>query len=422
MSFRSDLALHQWCVRIAAIALSLAGCAPPYDTLLVAPPPQGVAVDIKSQLALIVEGRVNGVTANILLDTGTILASLASPRSVSKFGLVGDGPNPVDGSERDDLGVCRTGVVVDFDPTQFVADTVDIGGVVIGRAAFTVMHESGFDTFAEAGVDFIMSAPALMQVDWRIEEHGHRLVLLPAGSRPRPDDAVDLSVGGPLIPFSPLKIGVIALKVRLGNGATSSEVLLDTGGAVALALGDEVLADSGIDAASLTQIRTNILGAGAACETSILRLPSVGVGSAVAAHLPAVLIPEGRRRALLGWLFLASHESVHVSTTGSWMELTQAADTLTLLGEPIGTFGMALKSTADGTYGIVTIADGFGAARAGLVVGEKIIQVNGIDVTTLEGKSELFGRRVHREGGAEMLIEDAAGVHRTVQVESDPIL
>lgn len=104
------------------------------------------------------------------------------------------------------------------------------------------------------------------------------------------------------------------------------------------------------------------------------------------------------------------------------MELTQAADTLTLLGEPIGTFGMALKSTADGTYGIVTIAEGFGAARAGLVVGEKIIQVNGIDVTTLEGKSELFGRRVHREGGAEMLIEDAAGVQRTVQVQSDLIL
>jgi C-terminal processing protease CtpA/Prc len=104
------------------------------------------------------------------------------------------------------------------------------------------------------------------------------------------------------------------------------------------------------------------------------------------------------------------------------MELTPAADTPTLLGEPIGTFGMALKSTADGIYEIVTIADGFGAARAGLAVGEKIVRVNSIDVTTVEGKSELFGRRVHREGGAEMLIEDAAGVQRTVQVESDPIL
>ncbi|OWY71869.1 hypothetical protein B7486_09440 [cyanobacterium TDX16] len=422
MSFRSDSSFHPWRARVVAIALSLAGCAPPYDTLLVPPPPQGVGVEVKSQLALIVEGRVNGVTANILLDTGTILTSLASPRSVAKFGLVGDGPNPVDGSERDDLGVCRTGVAVDFDSTLFVAETVDIGGVVIGRAAITVMHETGFDTFAEAGVDFIMSAPALMQVDWRVEDHGRRLVLLPAGSRTRPSDAVDLSVGGPLIPFSPLKVGVIALRVRVGNGATSSEALLDTGGAVALALGDEVLTDAGIDAASLTQIRTNILGAGAACETSILRLPSVGIGSAVADNLPAILIPEGRRRALLGWIFLASHESVHVSTTGSWMELTQAADTPTLLGEPIGTFGMALKSTTDGIYEIVTIADGFGAARAGLVVGEKIVRVNGIDVITVEGKSELFGRRVHREGGAEMLIEGAADVQRTVQVESDPIL
>lgn len=422
MFLRSDPTPHRSRVRLAAIAFCLVGCAPPYDTLLVAPPPQGVGVDIKSQLALIVEGRVNGVPANILLDTGTILTSLASPRSVSKFGLVGDGSNPVDGSERDDLGVCRAGVVVDFDSTLFVAETVDIGGVVIGRPAFTVMHESGFDTFAEAGVDFIMSAPALMQVDWRVEDHGRRLVLLPAGARTRPSDAVDLQVGGPLIPFSPLKVGVIALHVRLGSSTNTSEALLDTGGAVALALGDEVLTDAGIDAASLTQIRTNILGAGAACETSILRLPSVGIGSAVADNLPAILIPEGRRRALLGWIFLASHESVHVSTTGSWMELTQAADTLTLLEEPIGTFGMALKSTTDGTYEIVTIADGFGAARAGLVVGEKIILVNGIDVTTVEGKSELFGRRVHREGGAEMLIEDAAGVQRTVQVESDPIL
>lgn len=422
MSTEMSLIARHARVGLLSIALAMVGCAPPYDTLDIPPPPQGVAIPVKSQLALIVEGRVNGVVANIMLDTGTILTSLASPRSIAKFGLTGDGSNPLDGSERDDLGVCRAGGVLDFDATLYIANTVDIGGVVIGRAAFTVVHETGFDTFAEAGVDFIMSAPALMQVDWRVEEHGARLVLLPAKSRNRPDGAIDLSIGGPFVPFSSLKVGVIALRLRLGDAAGTSETLLDTGGAVMLAMGDEVLSSAGIDAASLVQIRTNILGAGATCETSIVRLPSVLVGSQSATNLPAVLIPEGKQRALLGWQFLASHDTVHVSTNGGWMELIPAADTQALLSEPVGTFGLSLKSTTEGTYEIKAVVDGLGGARAGLIVGEKIVQVNGLDVTTVEGKSELFGRRVHREGGAEMLIEGVDGVRRTVQVETDPIL
>lgn len=408
-------------VSVLAAAM-LVGCAPPYDNLVIPPPPQGVSIPVKSQLALIVEGRVNGITANILLDTGTILTSLASPRSIAKFNLVGDGPNPFDGSERDNLGVCRAGGVIDFDPTLYVADTIDLGGVVFDRAAFTVLHETGFDTFAEAGVDFIMSSTALMLVDWRVEDFGSQLVLLPANSWPRPEGAIDLSVGGPFVPFSPLKVGVIALRVRLADATSATEVLLDTGGAMSIALGDEVLAAAGIDAASLAQIRTSILGAGASCETSILRLPKLDAGRTSVSGLPAILIPDGLQRALLGWQFLASHESIHVSTAGAWMELTQGPNTVAVLSEPLGTFGMALKSTTEGAYEIRAIAEGLGAARAGLVIGEKIIRVNGIDVSTIEGKSELYGRRVHREGGAEMVIEDALGVQRTVSVESDTIL
>ena len=409
-------------ISVVIAVILLVGCAPPYDTLVIPPPPQGVSIPVKSQLALIVEGRVNGITANILLDTGTILTSLASPRSITKFNLIGDGPNPFDGSERDDLGVCRAGGVIDFDPTLFVAETVDLGGVVMGHVAFTVIHETGFDTFAEAGVDFIMSAAALMQVDWRVEDFGARLVILPANARPRPEGAVDLNVGGPFVPFSPLKVGVIALRIRLADAASTSEVLLDTGGAMAIALGDEVLTTAGIEAASLAQIRTSILGAGASCETSILRLPKVDTGRTSVSGLPAILIPEGRQRALLGWQFLASHESIHVSTAGSWMELTQGADTIAVLSEPLGTFGMALMFKPEGAYDIRSVSDGLVAARAGLIVGERIIRLNGIDVSTIEGKSELYGRRVHRDGGAEMLVEDASGAQRTVFVESDTIL
>lgn len=399
------------------------GCDPGYDVLVTPPPSGGVELAVKSGIGLIVDGKLNGTDANIFIDTGTLLTNLASPAAIAKFGLVQAGANPFAGAEEGGIGVCGEDGVVVIDRTLYVAERLELGAVVVENVAFTILREDDHDTFAEAGVDFILNAALMVQMDWRVDQGGRRLTLFPLNSRTRPESAVDLDVVGPTIPFAPFKIGAMTLQLVHGDGSTSSrETLIDTGGGVALGMGQEIFDTSGWDTASIRLVDKGLIAAGASCQSSLFRAPEVTLGAESYAGVITIILPNSGRLSLVGWPFFVNHASVYVSPGQAWIEFAKGVNTDNLFAKVLLTFGMEFAFNDGGFYEVVGAREGFSADREGVQVGDKVFQINGVDVNTLEGKALLFGEGPLLEGRATFLIEDAAGVQRSVELEAEILL
>ena len=115
-------------------------------------------------------------------------------------------------------------------------------------------------------------------------------------------------------------------------------------------------------------------------------------------------------------------ESVYVAPGGGWIEFTRNATTDALVAEPLRSFGLGIVSNGAGGYVVNGVLEGFSAAEQGVRAGDVVLQVNGVSVDTVEGKSLLFGPAPLRAGQADFLIPDAAGGQRTVTLTARVML
>lgn len=392
-----------------------------FDVLTVPPPPGGVSLEVKSAVAMIVAARLNGHDVNAFIDTGTILTTLASPRAIEQFGLRAAGDNPFASADGEGVGLCGDAVAPTFDATMYAADRLELGGVVFENLAVTILIEEDHDTFAQLGVDFILPAGVMMQMDWQVDDGGRRLTLFPAGSRARPSGAADMTTVGPDILFSPLKVGVMTVNVSYGDGEPLA-TLLDTGGGSDLGVGGGVLTAAGWSLESLPNIETNLFAAGGSCPTKLLRAPRVKVGELTYDDVLSIMVPGESEASLLGWAFLSKHAWVYVSARGAWVEFVKDSATDEAFSRPLRTFGFSLELTDDQYYRVASVRAGGGAAAAGVVAGEKLIAINGVDLSTFDGKALLFGRTGQSLEQAEFLIESELGEQRTVTIASEILL
>ncbi|HVP12118.1 MAG TPA: aspartyl protease family protein [Phycisphaerae bacterium] len=401
------------CVAVAGLAL-VPACSSSFDVLTAPPPPEGVTLPILSEIALIVDAQVNGQATRVLLDTGTVLTSMASPGAIDRLGLEAAGANPFAGAEDGGVGICGSGAAT-LDPTRYTARSLNLGGVVFENVALTVLNETDYDTFAETGVDLILAAQFLMYTDWKIEEGGRQLVLLPLNSRQRPAGAMDMRATGP-ISFAPLldaKIGAMSVAVSY-NDAAPLDSGLDTGASVLFAVSDQAASQDGWDPATLPHVDLQVFGAGADCPETLFRGTRVKLGEQ-AYDRPLVLEIQGSgATALVGWPFFTSHDSVYVAPGGQWIEFVKSATTDALVAEPLRWFEATLFFNADGKYEVGAVVDGSSAAQQGVVAGDIVLEIDGVSLDTVEGKSLLFGPTPAREGHVDFLIQDSSGATRTV--------
>lgn len=405
-----------------------AACGPFYDIMTKPPPTEGVSLPIKSDLFLGVEGTINGKPANILLDTGTVLFSLVPPSAIEEFGLTPAGDNPYAAEELDGVGVCGSvGADASLSAKLYTAARIEIGGVVVENAAFVVLEEENFNTFDAVRVNCIMNGSLLAQVDWKIDQYGRRLTLFPSRSLSRPGEPAELNLLGPIPPLFLLlqgapKIGGISTRLRYADpNAEPVETLMDTGGGIELAIGENVLANTGWNIDELPNTRAGLFAAGGSCAATRFRAPLVGLAEQTYEHVQAVTLPAADV-GLIGWRFFANHEEVNVSPKAGWIEFRKGADTDSYFAAPLMTFGVDLAVKSDNTYRIAKVAAGSDAEAAGVRVGDIVRAVNGVSVDTLEGKSLLFGPRVMRDGVVTYTLEDDEGSIRDVELTGTPVL
>lgn len=413
------------------IAFALcAGCDSPYDLITTPPPDAGTTLPIKSDLYLAIDAKINGQPVDALLDTGTVLFNLVPPSAIERFGLKKATINPYAEDQTGNVGVCG-GVSTDvkFNDSLYTADRLEVGDVVVENVAFVVLEEEGFDTFQSISVDCILNGALLAKLDWRIDHEGGELTLLPTGALSRPDTAAPITIIGPNAP--PLlqlfygavpRIGGLTTAVKFVDGQHEEvESVIDTGGGIEIAMGQSLFDDTGWSLDTLPNISTGLFGAGGDCTTRRFRAPFLSVDRLDYVDVHTVILPASDI-GLIGWRFLANHETVTVSPSGRWIEFKKGADTDANFSAPLVSFGLELKARTDGVYDVRRVDDDSDAAMNGVKKGDKLLEVNGVNVGTLEGKSLLFGPKTMRAGVATFLIEDEAANQFAVELTAKPIL
>lgn len=413
---------------ILMFAAGALGCAPPYDVITTPPPAGGVSLPIKSDLFMGVAARINGKEVNVLLDTGTVLFSLVPPSAIEEFGLVPAGNNPYASEELDGVGVCgAVGADASLSEKIYTAERLEVGGIVIENAAFIVLEEEGYNTFEAVRVAAILNGSLLAQVDWQVDQYGKRLTMFPSGTLTKPEQSAELRLLGPEPPFflqiqGAPKIGGIStfLKYDDPNGE-GVETLMDTGGAIELAIGDSLFDKTGWNLEDLPSIETGLFAAGGSCTTTRFRAPLIGVASESYEDVQAVVLPNSEF-GLLGWRFFANHEVVNVGPGGGWIEFRKGENTEDYFASQLMSFGIELSLKSDGSYRVAKVSAGSDAETDGVVAGDIVRAVNGVGVETLEGKSLLFGPETMRAGVAIFTLEDENGDLRDVELTGVPLL
>lgn len=413
------------CLFLAAI--SVAGCNV-YDILTVPPPSEGVSVPIKSDLFLAVAGKINDHPVDILLDTGTILFNLVPPSAVERLGLKPSGENPYAGTDEDGVGVCGAiGANSTLSEMLYTADRLDIGGVIVENVAFVVLEEEGFNTFEAAKFDCILNGAMLSQLDWRIDHGGALLTMYPLNSMSRAADPADLTViGGDLPLFIQLqnapRPGGFSTPVRFGDDNPDTiDTLIDTGGGIEFAIGERLVEQTGWDVRALPHIESSLFAAGGNCTTLRFRAPKISVGPRAYEGVHSVTLPSSPI-GLIGWRFFANHESVRVSPGGRWIAFDKGESTDANFALPVMSFGVEVALSSDGSYRVVKVTAGSDAEMEGVVKGDKLVAVNGVSVSTLEGNSLLFGPDTMRAGVAVYTFENQQGERRDVELTAVPLL
>lgn len=404
------------------------GCGPAYDIITTPPANDGVSLPIKSDLFLGVEVKINGMPADVLLDTGTVLFSLIPPSAIEEFGLVPAGSNPYAGEQLGGVGVCgAVGANASLSDQIYVAERLDVGGVIIENAAFVVLNEEEFNTFESIRVSAILNGSLLAQVDWRIDQYGKQLSLFPLNTLAKPDATAELRLIGPEPPFflqlqGAPKIGGISTFLKYADSkADAVETLMDTGGGIELAVGENLFDTTGWNLSDLPNVEAGLFAAGGTCMTTRFRAPQVDLGSQTYKSVHSILLPDSEI-GLIGWRFFANHETVSVSPNGWWIEFRKGGQTDGNFAAQLKSFGIELSLNPDGNYRVKKVTEGSDAQTDGVQVGEIVRAVNGIATDTLEGKSLLFGPGPMRDGVAVFTLESADGEMRDFELTATPIL
>ncbi len=415
---------------VLAVFLAAAGCDSPFDLVTTPPPPGGVEIPIKSDLYLAVGASINGHDVNVLLDTGTVLFNVAPPSAIERFGLRASSPNPYADDGTDDVGVCRnTASNPRFGDTLYTADRVEIGGVVIENVAFVILTEDGFNSFDGIRVDCILNGALLAQFDWQVDGYGRRLSLFPEGELAAPASPSVVKAIGPNPPplFQLLygavpKMGGLSTFIRFASPDREEvEALMDTGGGIEIAMGQSVFDDTGWNLDDLPSLATGLFGAGGECRTTRFRAPMIAVNQQEYENIHTIILPDSAF-GLMGWRFLANHETVRVSPTRQWIEFVKGAETDGYFDVPVTTFGFDLKRQADGSLRVSRVTAGSDAEAAGVEKDQTLLEVNGVSVDTLEGVSLIFGPEIMRAGEALFLFEDSEGNMVPAQLTGTPLI
>lgn len=363
---------------------ALSGCNAfaPVDALL--PGSTGIVSELKTLRPglFLFSAKVNNRPARVLIDTGTPF-SLASRDAVRDFRLPPMGINPFLGSNGSS-DACAAGL--DFGWLLHSASRVELGGFEFENTPFLILQRFP-NELVELGVDVVIGASIMAQLDWEIFDNGETLKLYPAGTLARPDSALELTSVDLSIPFFRVRIGTFVVLGGFDEDGSNVPFILDTGYSGAIAATTFVAGLQGLDDPSLPSASLPIVSWTSVCLSRSVIAPKATLGSQEFNSVQVDLLPSGDTYitsffGLIGARLLGAYET-RCSPTSGWIDFRATPDTATQLAVPSGDFGFITTRRDDGQLMIRVVLPGSSAEAAGLLQGDVIAAVNGTAVNDM---------------------------------------